>query len=202
MIYGAKYWNDPDAWYTQTNNPTEEMLRKIFKENKLLISFLESCGGTGSVNCIAVHYNIQARQKKLEIKCPGVYRPQPEEVLTDHFNDPRNYKALKRERENIGPADLPGNRVPQYFPLAVKEVFDFDCIFWWIETHHVLADFFKKGYSIQLCLKTPSHYVAGVAFDSMSSEIIVNDYIGFNRRISDMYNLENFAILYPPPSKE
>jgi hypothetical protein len=28
MIKGVKFWNDRDRYYTQTNNPTEEILRK------------------------------------------------------------------------------------------------------------------------------------------------------------------------------
>ena len=83
MITGAVYWNDPNKWYVQTNNPSEELLRKINKKD-----FLETCGPSAGVNCAAVH------GFDLEIKCPGKYKPQPEEVLSDWFNDPRNYKLL------------------------------------------------------------------------------------------------------------
>jgi len=195
MIVGAKYWNDPDRYYIQTNNPTEEMLRK-----QGIRGFLETCGSTAAVNCLAVHgYN-------LDIACPGDYRPQPEEVLTDWFNDPRNYKILEKARKDIGPRDLPGNRVPQYYPPAIKSVFGAECKFVWIGTHHVLADYFEKGYSIQLCLRSPSHYVAGVAYDVTTSEIVINDSWpnrfpdgrGWNKRISDMENLMNFALIFPP----
>ena len=193
MIYGARYWADPDKYYCQTNNPTEELLRK-----RKVPGFLESCGSTAAVNCLAVH------DYELEVVCRGAYRPQPEEILNDWFNDPRNYKVLEKVRTDIGPQDLPGNRVPQYYPPAVMDVFGVKCEFVWIATHHQLADRFKDGCSIQLCLKSPSHYVAGVAFDTATSEIIINDPwpgrfadgSGWNKRISDLENLTNFAIIY------
>ncbi len=209
MIVGSKYWYDSNKYYIQTNNPTEEILRKsLVKVNKLLaeasidkvIGFLESCGSTAGVNSSAVHnYN-------LEIKCPGEYQPQPEEVLNDWFNDPNNYPLLEKVRTDIGPRDLPGNRVPQYYPPAMMAVFGIECEFIWISTHHTLVDYFKKGYSIQLLLKSPSHYIAGVAYDLTTSEIIINDSWpgrfkdrkGFNKRISDFENLQPFAIIYPP----
>lgn len=214
MIVGAKYWYDKDKWYIQTNNPTEEILRKsLISVNKLLaeagivktIGFLESCGSTAGVNCLAVHYSKKEWKEKFEVIYPGGYKPQPEEVLNDWFNDPRNYPLLEKVRTDIGPEDLPGNRVPQYYPPAIWAVFGIKCEFIWVPTHHVLVDFFKKGYSIQLLLKSPSHYVAGVAYDLSTSEIIINDSWpgrfkdgnGFNRRIPDLKNLQNFAIVYP-----
>lgn len=194
MIVGAMYWNDADKYYIQTNNPTEEMLRK-----QGIGGFLETCGSTTAVNCLAVH------GYELEIVCPGGYRPQPEEILNDWFNDPRNYALLEKIRRDIGPRDLPGNRVPQYYPAGVKAVFGLKCEFIWLSTHHQLADLFEEGCSIQLCLKSPSHYVAGVAYDKASSEIIINDPWpnrfpdgrGWNKRISDLENLTNFAVVYP-----
>ena len=196
MINGSKYWNNPSYYYIQTNNPTEEMLKKQGVKN-----FLESCGGTSAVCCGA------AVGAVLEIKCPGAYRPQPEEVLTDWFNDPVNYGALEKVRDDIGPKDLPGNRVPQYYPLAMKSVFNIFCKFIWVDSHFILAEYFKLGYAIQLCLKSPSHYVAGVGYDTASSEIVINDPWpnrfkdgkgGFNRKIPSSFNLEPFAIIYPP----
>ncbi len=193
MIVGSKYWNDKDKWYIQTNNPTEEILRKINK-----IDFLETCGPSAAVNCLAAHgYD-------LSISCPGNYKPQPEEVLSDWFNDPRNYKLLKKARPNLDPRDIPGGRVPQYYPVAAHDVFGQYCEFMWLVNHFQLSDLFKKGYSIQLCLLKPSHYIAGVAFDLGTSEIIYNDSWpsykkGFNERLSGIANLEKYAVVYPPP---
>jgi len=195
MIYGAKYWNDPSRYFVQINNPTEEILRKTGAKG-----FLESCGSTTAVNCLAVQdYN-------LEIVCPGSYRPQPEEVLTDWFNDPRNYDLLKKVRTDITPRDLPGNRVPQYYPSAIMSVFGIECKFVWISEHFTAVEYLRRGCAIQLCLKSPSHYIAGIAYDTETSEIIINDPWpgrfsdgkGFNKRIPDMENLNNFAIVYPP----
>ena len=192
MIVGAKYWDDKDKWYVQTNNPSEELLRKINKKD-----FLETCGPSAGVNCAAALGFI------LEIKCPGKYKPQPEEVLSDWFNDPRNYKILEKARPNLDPRDIPGGRVPQYYPAAMRDVFNIDCEFIWLTNHFQLMDYFKAGCSIQLCLKSPSHYIAAVAYDLNTSEIIFNDSwprgnIGFNSRMSGIENLNNYAIIYQP----
>ena len=218
MIEGAKYWDDSDAYYIQTNNPTEEILRKsMVNVNKLLaevgvnkvIGFLESCGSTAGVDCLAVHYSQNEWKQEMDIVCPGGYRTQPEEVLNDWFNDPRNYPILEKVRFDIGPEDMPGNRVPQYYPPAIKAVFGVKCFFIWVRTHHVLKDYFQRGYSIQLCLKSPSHYVAGVAYDMVTGEIIFNDpwpgrfadKSGFNKRMTGIKNLMPFAVVYPPKEK-
>lgn len=192
MIVGAKHWNDKSRWYIQNNNPTEELLRKINKRD-----FLETCGPSAGVNCAAAH------AYDLEIVCPGKYKPQPEEVLSDWFNDPRNYKLLEQVRPNLNPNDLPGGRVPQYYPAGMMEVFNVRCEFVWLASHFQLIDYFKAGYSIQFCLRSPSHYIAGVAYDLSTSEVIYNDPWsrdgrGFNERFSGIENLNNFIIVYPP----
>ncbi len=196
MIKGARFWDDRDRYYIQTNNPTEEILRKEDGQD-----WLESCGPTAAVNCLAVlDYNV-------EIISPGIYRPQPEEVLTDYFNDPRNYKKLKIERGNISPAQIQGNRVPQYYPLAVREVFDAEAHFIWTKAIAEIVKFFEKSCAVQLCLKNPGHYIAGVAYDHATKEIIYNDpwpgffpdRNGFNRRMNHdefQMNVKPFAIIY------
>jgi len=197
IISLAKHWNDRDYYYIQTNNPTEEILRKAGKVR----DFLESCGSTAAVNCLAAHgYD-------LEVYCPGEYKPQPEEVLQDWFNDPRNYKTMHKVRRGV--EQLPGNRVPQFYPPAVKDVFNVECRFRWFITHHDLIEWLQQGYTIQVCLQSPSHYIAVVAFDTRTSEFIYNDpwpgrfedNDGFNKRFSDMENLNAFAVIYPRPAR-
>jgi hypothetical protein len=64
-------------------------------------------------------------------RCPGAYQPQSEEVLMDYFNDPRNYGALKAARPDTPPDVWHGNEVPQFYPVAVKAVFDIPAAFEW-----------------------------------------------------------------------
>jgi hypothetical protein len=196
VIKGAKYWNDNAKYYIQTNNPTEETLRK-----RTVPGFLESCGPTSAINCIsAMGYN-------LSIKCPGVYEPQPEEILMDYFNDPRNYDKLTAARPGTPAKDWLGNEIPQFYPVAIKDVFGVDCKFDWISDFNKIAEFLKSGKAVQLCLKTPGHYVAAVAYNETSKEIIINDPWpgrfadgnGFNKIITfDEYskNVNAFVIIY------
>jgi hypothetical protein len=92
MIKGVKFWNGRDCYYTQTNNPTEEILRKRPDRD-----WLVSCGPSAAVTCIA------AMGFPVLCECPGSYVPQSEEVLKDFFHDPRNYAELKKARPDTPP---------------------------------------------------------------------------------------------------
>jgi hypothetical protein len=164
MIKGAKFWDDPQRYYTQENNPTESFLKATLDERR---EWLESCGPTAAVNCLSV---IGAN---INVICPGEYRPQPEEVLMDFFNDPRNRRDLKSIREVSN--KIPGNRVPQYYPLAVRKVFGAYANFAWEATLSKVSKYLLDGHAVQLCLKDPGHYIAAVAFDTTAQEIIYND---------------------------
>jgi len=196
MIKGARLWADRDTYYSQQNNPTEELLRKRVEQSRL-----ESCGPTASVNCLAVlGYD-------LRVLCPGPYRPQPEEILMDWFQDPRNYERLAATRQDINPLQTPGNRVAQYYPPAVADVFSAHADFAWINRFALLAEYLCKGYALQICLRNPGHYIAAVAYDEETEEVIYRDpwpdrlpdHNGFNRRLGvDEYirNVKGYAIIY------
>jgi hypothetical protein len=196
MIGGGRYWNDRDHFYVQTNNPTEEILRKAGGLEK----FLESCMPTAAVNCNA------ARGKNLGVTCPGGYEPQPEEVLMDFFNDPRNYAVLRSIRQGV--EKYPFNRIPQYYPYAVEQVFGItDAQYREGLSVKALRDFLMKGGTFQGCLIDPGHALAFVAYDFMYGEFIYNDSWpgrhkdgnGFNRRMNhEEYEktMCNWTILY------
>ena len=196
MIHGAPFWNDKSkTYYSQENNAAEELLRKR-EEN----SWLETCGPTAAVSCLAaLDYN-------LNIYCPGPYKPQPENCLQDFFNDPRNYKELERIRRDTDPVSFLGNRIPQWYPFAVKEVFGALGQFLFTSGIEITISALKKGYAVQLCLISPGHFIAAVAYDDESSEIIFNDPWpagvggdGFNRRMDSAEfdrNVKNYAIIY------
>jgi hypothetical protein len=168
---------------------------------KMGAKWLETCGPTAAANCLA------ALGYDLTITCPGGWIPQPEEILEDFLNDPRNYSDMRAARPNLDPATIPGNRVPQYYPLAVSRVFKAQANY--IEGHSfdALVDHLSKGMAVQLCLVNPGHYIAAVAYDSDTHEIIFRDPWperfpdgnGFNRRMSAteyQANTKNFAIIY------
>lgn len=200
MIYGAQYWNDKNKYYIQNNNPTEELLDKVEGE-----SWLQSCGPTAAINCLSsLGYD-------LKIKCPGIYEPQPEEVLMDFFNDFVNFEELKKIRHDVDPDELPGNRIPQWYPYAVSQVFGASAVFVWMNDMGRIIISLKKKRAVQLCLKKPGHYIAAVAYDDIKNEIIYNDPWpdrfkdgnGFNKRMNKNEfdeNVKDFCIIYFHPA--
>lgn len=196
MIKGAIHWAVRDTYYIQTNNPTEELLRKRVEQSRL-----ESCGPTAAVNCLAVlGYDLM-------ISCPGPYSPQPEEILMDWFHDPVNLKRLARIDRNVNPRTTPGNRIPSYYPLAVRDVFGARGDFVDGITFGQIGEYLRKGHALQLCLKDPGHFIAAVAFDFEHEHIIFRDPWpnrlpdgnGFNRRIDLREydrNIKSFAVIY------
>jgi hypothetical protein len=197
-IVGAKYYHDSDRFYSQENNPTEAYNRATVDDRHVI---LESCGPTSAVNCIA------ALGLSVEITCPGDYKPQPEEVLLDCMNDPRNEAALKKIRD-LGDLNIPENRVPQYYPYAVKLVFGVSARFEWGFKWSTITGYLKRGLPVQLTLKKPGHYIAVVAYDTLTNELIFNDSWGsrfsdgkggFNRRLSKHEfetNVQPYMIVY------
>lgn len=190
MIKGVKFWSARDCYYTQTNNPTEEILRKRSDGG-----WLVSCGPSA-----AVGFNVFCG-------CPGEYKPQSEEVLMDFFNDPRNYAALKAIRPDTPPDVWHGNEVPQFYPLAVQGVFGVKAVFEWGKELGKIAQYLQAGKAVQLCLVKPGHYIAAVAYDDEKREIIFNDpwpgrfadQNGFNRRRIEAElnsNVKPFRIVY------
>jgi hypothetical protein len=197
MIAGARLWNDRLSYYSQTNNPTEEILRLRGGRG-----WLETCGPTAAVNCLA------ALGVNVNIICPGGWVPQPEEILMDFLTDPRNYGDFR----NLGadPAAAPGNEQAVLYPFAVARVFGARAEFLSTKPQFgVLIDILKAGHTLQLCLVSPGHFIAAVAFDDEAGVIIFNDPWpgrdpawkgdGFNRRMNASgyeSNVKDFAVLY------
>jgi len=195
MIRGARYWNDRTRYCVQTNNPTEEQLRKHGTG-----SWLETCGPTAAVNCLG------ALGVNLAIVTPGGYVPQPEEVLADWFNDPANYQILRAARPDVDPAATPSNRVPQDYPPAVRAVFGAQGEYSESATWAHVAGWLKEGAAVQICLASPGHYLAAVAYGELTDELLYHDSWparvggdGFCKRMkSDEYlrSVKNFCIVY------
>ena len=89
MIYMRDGAKDRDNYYTQTNNPTEQILKK-YKGG----GYLVSCGPTAMINCIAPF------GARIRVTSPtGQWDFQPEECVTDFLNDPRVWPKLKTIRD-------------------------------------------------------------------------------------------------------
>lgn len=226
-VEGAKYWNDrvKAPLYVQTNNPAEELLRKTLAENrtevldyltqvntpedvknkvsKLLTGYLESCGPTASFNCLVnVGYDISFKI--------GSHVPQYEELITDYLNNPANYAEFRKLAPHFNPEVVPGNRVPQYYPNAVRAIFGAMASFHDHVSFPFIIDQLKQGRAVQICLNSPGHYLAAVAYDSTDDTIIYKDPWpnrlpdgnGYNRKLSrDFCNkgIRDFVVVYHPP---
>ncbi len=196
---GVRFWNDRGRYYSQENNPTEAYLKATRHDRD---SWLESCGPTAAVNCLA------AMGKSVDITCPGTFKPQPEEVLMDFFNDPRIKDDLREIRSNSVVDMLPENRVPQYYPHGVYAVFGVRGRFEWGNEWESIVKELDRGRAVQLCLKNPGHYIAVLAYDTQTRELIYNDPWGarfpdgkggHNRRLSTRElreNVQPFRITY------
>lgn len=197
MIEGVKFWNDKSRYYTQSNNPIEA----YHKACGIKTGWTESCGPTSAVTILdSSGYPVAAA-------VPGTWKPQPEQLLWDYLNDPRNYDKFKLARPNLLPGSIPGNRVPQYYPIAIKEVFGQNCSFAEGKSFRQIAEYVSTGKGVQLCLKNPGHFIPVVAFDDSSAELIFHDPFperfpdrtGFAKRLSEtayLTNVQAFCILY------
>lgn len=196
-----KYWNDPETHYTQENNPQEQILYK--EDGK---GFLEFCGATAAVSLL----HARDGKKAVQIKCPGIWEPQPEGTLGDFFHDPRNYNEFKRLNPNINPYEYFNNRMLGFYPYAIEQVFNVKAKVEKKTTQNI-GKILTKNIGVMLWLKKPSHFIAVVKYVKDGDVIIYNDpwkknyypahlkgTSGFNRMIKRKeleQNLNNYRIL-------
>lgn len=165
MVKGLPHWQDRNRYYTQTNNSIEAFHKAEGKTK----GWTESCGPTSATTILDMMGIM------VEVGTPGGWKPQPEQVLWDYLNDPRNYPKFAQARPNLAPGSVPGNQVPQYYPVAVKEVFGGRCEFRATIRFDDVAQWVAAGKGVQLCLKSPGHYIPAVAFDEQSGELMFHD---------------------------
>jgi len=166
MISGTKNWENRDYYYSQENNPTEHMLKCRLPGGK---GWLETCGPTAAVISMA------SMGRPVEIRTPGGYRAQPEEILTDYLTDPTNFKKLRMLFSDVDPAKIPGNEVAEWYPVAVGEVFGNKCEFAGAMDWVNVSTHLSSGRAVQVCLINPGHFVSLVAVDLTQSEFIYHD---------------------------
>ncbi len=161
MITGAKNWQDRARYYAQTNNSVEALLQKTGRR------WLESCGPTSAVMCL------DALGVPVVVRTPGGWSPQAEDVLTLLLNDPRH--EADRRVIRAGVEGIPGNRVPQYYPWAVKLVFGAEARMAMPLTWLQLTEALVAQRAVQICRIEPGHYQAAVAYDDATREVIYHD---------------------------
>lgn len=166
MIKGAPYWDVRDNYYVQTNNAVERTLARYEAKTSLV-----ACGPSAAVNCLA------SMGAELSTLTPAGWTPQPEDVLTLWFHDPRNYAAMANVRKGTDPAitKFSPHEVPQYYPLALREVFGVHARFTWDVNFFAITQHVEAGNAAMIALKKPGHYLAVVAYDADEMELIYHD---------------------------
>lgn len=198
MIYGAKKWADRSTFSVQTNNSIESILKKAAAPH-----WLETCGPTSAVNCL------DALGWSTAITLPGGGTVQPEDVLTLWMNDLKNAGLQKAERPDVDPATYLDNEIPQYYPVALSRVFGARAEFNPSITFASVGARMSLYQAVMICLKSPGHFLAVVAFDDATHELIYRDSWpgrtgsdGFNLRMGSeefTANVQPFAVaVYPP----
>ena len=197
MKHFTKYGALEDTVYSQVNNPSEEQIRKddiedrakitaflrdakiseaiISKAMQAMGGYLETCGPT------AATMGVHAIGKLGTFECPGFYSPQPEQIAADWFNDPRNYAMMRKIRPETDPAAWAGNRIPQFYPAMIKDVFGVTAIFAWDKSYEYISKWILENFSFLACFKesmlkkVPGHFFTVVGFDDQTGNIIYND---------------------------
>lgn len=197
MIKGLPHWEDRERYYTQTNNSIEAFHKASGKTK----GWTESCGPTSATTILDM------MGTPVAIVTPGGWQAQPEQVLWDYLNDPRNYTKFAAARPNLAPGTYPGNQIPQYYPVAVKEVFGRTAAFKEGVKFEDVSQWVAAGKGVQLCLKTPGHFIPVVAFDDTAGELVFHDPFpdrfpdknGFGRRLTrDEFksNVQPYGVFY------
>jgi len=227
MIYWTKEGENDDCWFVQTNNPTEEMLRKrsIFNMdqvktvlssagqssldpamNKFLHLFLETCGCSACATCVAsLGFGTDIF---VPDKSDDSYKPQADQIVADFLNDPNNYATMRTVRPDVDPSAVFGNEIAQYYPVAARKIFGARADFVFVTGWEQVADFIKKGCALQMALKNPGHFLAFVGYDDQANVLKYRDpwpeRLNNGKTVQDMgqseytTNVQNFAIVYYP----
>jgi hypothetical protein len=184
MIRGIKFWNDPAKYTIQSNNAVETYNKTQRAEG--LNHWTESCGPSSAVNIL------EAMGHDINVKVPGAWLPQPEDVLFLWMNDPKNAPSWGKYCPWYKPNSLPGNRIPHLYIPAVFAVFGQRCAVQDGLAFDQVSEIVNSGQGVQVCLVNPGHFIPLVAFDDQAQEFIYNDPFperhpggsGFNSRLT------------------
>lgn len=191
MLLGEDLRDTSRYNFTQKNNVPETFLKKIL--NKI---FYETCGNTSAtIACFMMALEIQGLHPVKDDR----WQCQPEDYLFLYLNDSNNYKQFLKDRPNLDPKNYPGNRVPQYYPEAIKQVFKMDAIFTWSAGKEYWIKEIRAKNVVQICLEKPGHYRVLHNYDTETDEFIYADPLyGFYKRIKaaeQVANNKGFSIV-------
>lgn len=154
----------PGTYYTQNNNGVEQILVKANAKAKFV-----SCGPESIANLLACMGILR------EIKLPGGGILQPGDAMAIWANDPANYDAMLKYRQDTDPKIYLGNTVPQWYEAIVPAVMGVQCRFSWGCNFERIKTAIQAGLGVMLCLKNPGHFIAVVGVDTDKKTVIYND---------------------------
>jgi len=170
MLITLPRWDDPDAYYSQTNNVVETILAKTKADRKL-----ETCGPTAAVILVDSIGKLPGMYRRPRPAIMATWMVQPEDALACWFNDTDNYEAMRKVRGDIDPASIMGNEVPQWYEAAIPAVFGVKAKFVHGIYRTTISLALSKGRGILATLNTPGHYIAIIGYDTDTHEVIYHD---------------------------
>lgn len=190
MIKGCKFWNARNTFSVQTNNSVEALLRRWSGKDR---GYLETCGPTSAINVL------DSMGVPTQIMSLTFATIQPEDFLTLWMNDPKNRPS------NVSD-ERPTNEYAQAYPNAISKVFGATARYLEGKGLDWIADMVSKGVGAMVCLKDPGHFIALVAFDDTTKELIYRDpwpnrtgTDGFNLRMGKKEfesNVKDYAVVF------
>ncbi len=219
MTIGTRNRDRADLWYAQAKRDADGDVAPNSAIEALLLKddlqdheqtrpglWLETCGTHSAANCLmATRRDPGAFLESFRLPGGGFVRLP--DLLTLWMNTPQNRAKLLAARPNLDPDSLPGNEVPQYYPVAVAEVTGAACSYReglaWVS----ILELLRQGSAVQLCLVKPGHYIAAVAYDDSVNQIIYIDphparqpkysMRALMDRSEFEANVKRFSIIYP-----
>jgi hypothetical protein len=158
MIQGCRRWDDRETFSIQTNNAVENLLRLWSGKDR---GYLESCGPTSAINIL------ESMGHPVVIMSPAMAMVQPEDFLLIWMNDPKNSPGFQ--------VTSPVNEYPNAYPNAITKVFGHACRYLEGQSFEWVASMVSGGTGCMICLKNPGHFLAVVAFDNLTNELVYRD---------------------------
>lgn len=202
MIKGVNYWSDRNRFWVQTKNGVEAILKVALPAgvDGIHHGWLETCGPSSSVNVM------DSMGTDISNKSSGGASLRPMDFLTLWMNEPQNFVSLGIAAGVTGPDQYMENEIAAFYPAAVKACFGATAVYKEGLGWDGLVNEVQQGQGAMICLINPGHFLAVVAYDDVTQELIYNDSWpgrtgtdGFNLRMGKsefLSNVKSYAIVF------
>lgn len=176
MIKGIKYWDGVpvdgkkiNIRYEQTHNAVESIIKKALHENEIDRGFLESCGAS---SFCTIMEGMGYLDPKEYMRFPTGETIQMDDAIMIYMNDPRNNDKFSR-------GHLFDNRAAKNYPMLAKVLYNVEAELKFYQSRSVYVDDIIQsldyGHGVQVCMITPGHWIAIIAYDKETEEFIYHD---------------------------